>query len=72
MNPAREALREALAGEGIEAGVMSVAVNDDEEARRPRFPGNPTIRLDGGDLSPAEGTANGRGTGGHAAAGTRR
>jgi len=51
---------------------MSVAVNDDEEARRPRFPGNPTIRLDDGDLSPAEGTANGRGTGGHAAAGTRR
>jgi len=51
--PAGEALREALAEEGIEAGVNEVAVNTDEEARRLRFPGSPTIRLGGKDLFPA-------------------
>lgn len=50
--PAGEALREALAEEGIEAGVDAVAVNTDEEARRLRFPGSPTIRLGGKDLFP--------------------
>ena len=51
--PAGEALRAALAEEGIEAGVDAVAVNTDEEARRLRFPGSPTIRLGGKDLFPA-------------------
>jgi hypothetical protein len=51
--PAGEALRRALAEEGIEAEVLSVAVNADEEARRLRFPGSPTLRADGEDLFPA-------------------
>ncbi len=51
--PAGEALREALAAEGMGAGVDAVAVNTDEEARRLRFPGSPTIRVDGHDLFPA-------------------
>lgn len=51
--PAGEALRVALAEEGIEAAVNLVAVNTDEEARRLRFPGSPTVRLDGEDLFPA-------------------
>ncbi len=50
--PTGEALREALAEEGIEVGVDLVTVNTDEEARRLRFPGSPTIRLGGEDLFP--------------------
>jgi hypothetical protein len=49
---AEEALRGVLAEEGIEAGVELVAVNTDEEARKRRFPGSPTIRVDGEDLFP--------------------
>ena len=45
-------LREMLAEEGIEAGVEMVAVNTDEEAQELRFPGSPTIRVDGRDLFP--------------------
>jgi hypothetical protein len=49
---AERAVRGALAEEGIEAGVELVAVNTDEEARKLRFPGSPTIRVDGRDLFP--------------------
>jgi hypothetical protein len=45
-------LRGVLAEEGIEAEVELVAVNTDEEARRLRFPGSPTIRVDGRDPFP--------------------
>jgi len=46
-------VRKVLAEEGVEAGMELVAVNTDEEARRLRFPGSPTIRVDGEDLFPA-------------------
>src|ERR671911_1864624 len=49
---AEKTLREVLVKEGMEADVELVAVNSDEEARRLRFPGSPTIRLDGQDLFP--------------------
>jgi hypothetical protein len=49
---AEQALREALAEEGMDAEVYLVAVNTDEEARRLRFPGSPTIRVGGKDLFP--------------------
>jgi predicted DsbA family dithiol-disulfide isomerase len=45
-------LRQVLAEEGLEADIELVAVNSDEEARRLRFPGSPTIREDGRDLFP--------------------
>lgn len=45
--PAGEFLCEALAEVGLEAEVELVAVSTDDEARRLRFPGSPTIRLDG-------------------------
>jgi hypothetical protein len=45
--------RQVLAEEGLEADIELVAVNSDEEARRLRFPGSPTIRVDGRDLFPA-------------------
>jgi hypothetical protein len=47
-----ETLRGVLAWEGIEAEVELVAVNTDEEAQELRFPGSPTIRVDGEDLFP--------------------
>ncbi len=54
---AEKAVREALAEEGIEAGVELVTVNTDEEAQRLRFPGSPTIRVDDRDLFPVPGRA---------------
>ena len=49
---AEETVRRVLAEEGVEAEVGLVAVNTDDEARRLRFPGSPTIRADGRDLFP--------------------
>jgi hypothetical protein len=49
---AEKILREVLAKGGMEAEVDMVAVNNDEEAQRLRFPGSPTIRVDGQDLFP--------------------
>jgi hypothetical protein len=45
-------LREVLAELGAEADVELVAINTDEEAKRLRFPGSPTIRVEGRDLFP--------------------
>jgi hypothetical protein len=47
------ALRSRAAEERLEADVKLVAVNIGEEAKRLRFPGSPTIRVDGRDLFPA-------------------
>ena len=49
---ADEAVREVLSDEDIEAGVELVAVNTNQEAQRLRFPGSPTIRVDGRDPFP--------------------
>ncbi|MDP8947582.1 MAG: thioredoxin family protein [Actinomycetota bacterium] len=49
---AEKILWEVLAKKGMEADVELVAVNSDEEARRLRFPGSPTIRVGGQDLFP--------------------
>ena len=45
-------LRKVLANEGVQAEVELVAVNTDKAARSLRFPGSPTIRVDGRDLFP--------------------
>jgi len=47
---ATRTLREVLSELGVEAEVELVAVNSDEEAKRLRFPGSPTLRVDGRDL----------------------
>jgi hypothetical protein len=47
-------LREALAAEGVDAEIEMVEVESDEQARRERFPGSPTIRIDGEDVFPCE------------------
>ena len=49
---AHKTLAEVVCEEGLQAEVELVAVNSDEEARRLRFPGSPTIRIDGCDLFP--------------------
>ena len=54
---AEETLRGVLASEGIEAELELVAVNTDQEALELRFPGSPTIRVDGEDLFPVPGRA---------------
>jgi hypothetical protein len=48
-----ETLREVLEQEDAETHVELVAVNTDEEAQKLRFPGSPTLRVDGRDLFPA-------------------
>ncbi len=50
---AEKTLREVLKERGLE--VETVAVETDEGAGRLRFPGSPTIRLEGEDLFPASG-----------------
>jgi hypothetical protein len=47
-------LERVLREEGLEAQVEMVEVETDEQARRERFPGSPTIRLDGEDAVPAD------------------
>lgn len=49
---ANETLKRVLAEEDIAAEIRMVAINTDEEAMRLRFPGSPTIRVDGRDLFP--------------------
>jgi hypothetical protein len=49
---AERILRGVLVREDAEADVELVAVKTDEEAQRLRFPGSPTIRVDGEDLFP--------------------
>jgi hypothetical protein len=48
-----ELLQEVLAEEGLEATVERIEVVTDEEAERWRFPGSPTLRIDGVDVDPA-------------------
>jgi hypothetical protein len=45
-------LREVLAEEGLRAEIDLVRVDTDEQARDLRFPGSPTIRIDGADIVP--------------------
>jgi hypothetical protein len=46
-------LERVLAEEGVHANVEMLEVETDEQARAERFPGSPTIRLDGADALPA-------------------
>jgi hypothetical protein len=45
-------LQRILREEGVEADVSRIEITDDEQARRERFPGSPTIRIDGEDIIP--------------------
>ena len=50
---ARELLQRVLDERGIEAPVEMREVKTQEEAEALRFPGSPTIRIDGRDVDPA-------------------
>jgi hypothetical protein len=53
---ALEQLRRVLRDEGLDPeAVEMVEVESDEQAERERFPGSPTIRIDGEDAVPANG-----------------
>jgi hypothetical protein len=47
-------LERVLREEGLSPAVELVEVENDDQARRERFPGSPTIRLDGEDAFPAD------------------
>lgn len=46
-------LERVLREEGLDEGVELVEVESDDQAHSERFPGSPTIRLDGQDAFPA-------------------
>ena len=45
-------LHRSLEEEGVDTEVETVEVVSDEQARAERFPGSPTIRIDGEDIFP--------------------
>lgn len=47
-----ERLHQAMAEEGVQAGVDIIKVETEEQAQRLRFFGSPTIRIDGHDIDP--------------------
>lgn len=49
---ALEMVRDVVRETECEAQVKSVHVDDDQAALRLRFPGSPTIRVDGADIEP--------------------
>jgi hypothetical protein len=52
---ALERLREILAGESLDAQVNEVLVSSAAMAHSLKFPGSPTIRINGHDIAPQEG-----------------
>ncbi len=49
---ARQLLADVLAARGVEAEIRMHHVGTDDEAKALRFPGSPTIRIDGRDVDP--------------------
>jgi hypothetical protein len=45
-------LERILSDEGLPVEVERVEIESDEQAERERFPGSPTIRINGGDVVP--------------------
>ena len=48
--PAVESLRNVLRSEAINASIQEIAVTDDAMARSLKFPGSPTVRINGRDI----------------------
>jgi hypothetical protein len=57
--PAVARIQQVLASEFLQAEVHGVAVSSDAEAKALRFPGSPTIRIDGDDVEPNDATSPG-------------
>jgi hypothetical protein len=47
-----ENLRNTLRSAALDAPIQETAVTDDAMARRLKFPGSPTVRVDGKDVEP--------------------
>ena len=52
--PAVEQVERVLSSESLQAEIRSIAVRTDAEAREFRFPGSPTIRVNGEDVEPRQ------------------
>ena len=48
--PAIDSLKDVLQSATIDTPIQEIAVTDDAMARELKFPGSPTIRIDGGDV----------------------
>src|SRR5215469_7008348 len=48
--PAIDSLKDVLRSATIDAAIQEIAVMDDAMASRLKFPGSPTIRIDGSDV----------------------
>src|SRR5262245_12478111 len=46
-------VRKVLAAQGMQADLCEIAVNSEEQARQLKFPGSPTIRINGEDIEPS-------------------
>jgi Domain of unknown function (DUF2703) len=44
-------VKEVLAAQGVEAEITELLVSDEQAARELRFPGSPTIRINGRDVA---------------------
>ncbi len=51
---ALERLREILASEGLQADISEVLVTDETTAQSLKFPGSPTVRINGRDIEPRD------------------
>jgi len=50
--PALQRLRKALRSEAVDAAIKEISVSDEAAARSLRFPGSPTVRINGQDAEP--------------------
>ncbi len=50
---ALKTVREAVGELGVEAEIIPVEVRSEEDALKLRFPGSPTVRVNGEDIEPA-------------------
>lgn len=53
--PAIGRLRKVLRSESVDAPIHEIRVTDEATARSLRFPGSPTVRINGTDAEPSEG-----------------
>ena len=51
-HPALQRLRKALHFEAVDVAIREIPVSDEATARSLRFPGSPTVRIDGQDAEP--------------------
>jgi hypothetical protein len=51
---ALDQLKRILREEGVETNVEVIEVTSDDQARQDRFPGSPTIRINGDDVIPPD------------------